>query len=57
MGRDSTKSVVNSFGRSREHPNLYIADSSVFVTSAMSNATLTIAALPLRMAAQIAEIL
>ena len=55
MGRDATKSVVNSFGRSHEHPNLYVAGSSVFVTSSTSNPTLTIAALSLRMAAEIAK--
>ena len=55
MGADPAKSVVNGFGRSHEHPNLYVAGSSVFVTSSTSNPTLTIAALSLRMAAEIVK--
>ena len=55
MGSDPGKSVVNGFGRSHEHPNLYVAGSSVFVTSSTSNPTLTIGALSLRMAAEIVK--
>jgi len=55
MGGDPGKSVVNAFGRSHEHPNLYVAGSSVFVTSSTSNPTLTIGALALRTAAEIVK--
>ena len=55
MGGDATKSVVNAFGRSHEHPNLYVLGSSVFVTSSTSNPTLTIGALSLRASAEIVK--
>jgi len=55
MGEAPAKSVVNAFGRSHEHSNLYVAGSSVFVTSSTSNPTLTIAALALRTAAEIVK--
>ena len=53
LGTDDTKSVVNPFGLSHEHKNLYVVGSSVFVTAATANPTLTIAALALRTAEQI----
>jgi choline dehydrogenase-like flavoprotein len=53
MGTDGTKSVVNSYGLSHEHKNLYVVGSSVFVTAATANPTLTIAALALRTAEEI----
>lgn len=55
MGTDAGKSVVNGFGRSHEHPNLYVLGSSIFVTSSTSNPTLTIGALALRTAAEIVK--
>jgi choline dehydrogenase-like flavoprotein len=55
MGRDPEKSVVNEFGRSHDHSNLFIADASVLPTSAAVNPALTIAALSLRTAAHIRE--
>ena len=55
MGDKPENSVVNPFCRSHEHPNLYVAGSSVFVTSSTSNPTLTIAALALRTAAEIVK--
>ena len=53
MGDDPTDSVVNRWGRSHDVPNLWIAGSSVFPTSATSNPTVTLAALALRTAAAI----
>jgi glucose dehydrogenase len=50
MGGDPANSVVDRWGRTHDVPNLWIAGSSVFATSATSNPTLTIAALTLRMA-------
>jgi choline dehydrogenase-like flavoprotein len=55
MGDDPSTSVVNSFGRTHDVPNLYIADGSIFVTSGSANPTCTIAALALRVAKGIAD--
>jgi choline dehydrogenase-like flavoprotein len=41
MGRDARTSVVNEFCQSHDVKNLYICDTSVFVTSAGVNPTLT----------------
>jgi choline dehydrogenase-like flavoprotein len=50
MGRDPATSVVDTFCRSHDHPNLFITDASVLPTSAAVNPALTIAALALRTA-------
>ncbi len=50
MGTDKKKSVVNSWCRAHDIPNLFIADSSVFVTGAAVNPSLTIMALATRTA-------
>jgi choline dehydrogenase-like flavoprotein len=50
MGDDPSTSVVNSYGRCHEVPNLFICDTSVFVTSAGVNPTLTAMALAQRSA-------
>lgn len=50
MGLDPATSVVDPFGRSHDHPNLFITDASVLPTSAAVNPSLTIAALALRTA-------
>jgi glucose dehydrogenase len=50
MGSNPCTSVVDSQGRSHEHKNLYVVGSSVFVTGATANPTITIAALALRTA-------
>jgi len=50
MGQDRNTSVVDSDGRSHEHPNLYVLGSSVFVTGSTANPTVTVAALSLRSA-------
>jgi choline dehydrogenase-like flavoprotein len=54
MGDDPSTSVVDRWCRAHDVPNLYIADSSVFVTSAGLNPSLTITALALRVADRIA---
>jgi choline dehydrogenase-like flavoprotein len=48
MGNDPATSVVDRFGRSHDVENLFIADSSVFVTAGAANPSLTISALALR---------
>jgi glucose dehydrogenase len=48
MGTDPKRSVVDSFGRSHDHPNLYILGSTVFPTSGTANPTLTAVALTIR---------
>lgn len=48
MGSDPAVSVVDSYCRSHDHPNLFIVDASVLPTSAAVNPALTIAALALR---------
>jgi choline dehydrogenase-like flavoprotein len=50
MGKDGEARVVDGQCRSVDHPNLYIVGSSVFVTGAVANPTLTLAALSLRAA-------
>ena len=54
MGSDPTSSVVNAECRTHDHPNLYVAGSSVFPTVGSPNPTLTIAALALKTAQHIA---
>ncbi len=55
MGLDPATSVVNQFGQAHEVKNLFIADGSVFTTSAAENPTLTISALAIRQARYIVE--
>jgi len=55
MGDDPAKSVVDSYCRSHDHPNLFIVDASVLPTSAAVNPALTIAALALRAGRHITE--
>jgi choline dehydrogenase-like flavoprotein len=50
MGEDPSSSVVDPSGRCHDVENLWIADSSVFPSSAAVNPALTIAALALRTA-------
>ncbi|MBS1893912.1 MAG: GMC family oxidoreductase [Actinobacteria bacterium] len=54
MGDDPETSVVDSFGRSHDVPNLFVIDGSVMVTSGAMNPTATIAALALRTATHLA---
>jgi choline dehydrogenase-like flavoprotein len=53
MGKDPKDSVVDGWGRSHDHENLFIAGSSVFATGATANPTLTLAAITLRTAKEI----
>ncbi len=55
MGDDPRTSVVDRDLRVHGTPNLYVASSAVFVTSGVSNPTLTITALSLRLAEHLAE--
>jgi len=48
MGIDPLSSVVNEWGQSHDVPNLFIADSSIFVTSGAVNPAATIQALALK---------
>lgn len=55
MGNDPATSVTDSFGRTHDVPNLFIADGSLFVTSGSANPTCTISALALRVGKAIAD--
>ncbi|MDD2421555.1 MAG: GMC family oxidoreductase [Heliobacteriaceae bacterium] len=55
MGSDPQTSVVDQWGRSHDHPNLFIADTALFVTSGASNPTITAMALAWRTADYIKE--
>jgi choline dehydrogenase-like flavoprotein len=54
MGNDPATSVVNAYGQSHDVKNLFICDTSVFVTGAGVNPTLTAMAIANRSAAYIA---
>jgi choline dehydrogenase-like flavoprotein len=55
MGNEPSSSVVNSFGQSHDIPNLFICDTSVFVTGAGVNPTLTAMAIARRAAEFVAN--
>jgi choline dehydrogenase-like flavoprotein len=50
MGGDSSTSVVDANLKAHDHPNLYLCDASVFVTSGGAQPSQTIMALALRLA-------
>jgi glucose dehydrogenase len=50
MGDNPKTSVVDSFQRSHDHPNLYLVGSGTFPTGGTANPTLTLSALALRSA-------
>ncbi|WP_048601297.1 GMC family oxidoreductase [Rubeoparvulum massiliense] len=50
MGEDPEDSVVDGYCQSHDHPNLFICDASVFVTSGAGNPTNTVMAIALRTA-------
>jgi choline dehydrogenase-like flavoprotein len=54
MGDDPKTSVVNSHQRSHDHDNLYLVGSGTFPTGGTANPTLTLSALALRTAENIA---
>lgn len=55
MGGDPQTSVVDSFGRSHDHDNLWVVGAPTSVSAGCNNGTLTFAALSLRAAAAMAE--
>ncbi|MEI6813881.1 MAG: GMC family oxidoreductase [bacterium] len=55
MGTDPERSVVNGMGQSHDVPNLFVVDSSIFVTSGGVNPVSTIQALALYIADQIKQ--
>jgi choline dehydrogenase-like flavoprotein len=55
MGKDPNDSVVNEFCQSHDVPNLFICDTSVFVTGSGLNPTLTAMAIAKRSVAYIKE--
>jgi choline dehydrogenase-like flavoprotein len=55
MGKDPKTSVTDGFGRSHDHKNLFIMSSSLFPSASVVNPTLTLAALALRTAHEIAR--
>ena len=55
MGDDPATSVVDGWGRSHEHENLFVAGAPTNVTASCCNGTLTFAALGLRAAAKVGE--
>ena len=55
MGTDPKTSVTDSFGRTWDHPNLWLAGSGLFPAVGTGNPTLTIAALALRTAPEITK--
>lgn len=55
FGRDSAKSVLNTWCQSHDHANLYVVDGSFFPSSAAVNPALTIAAQSLRVADHLKE--
>jgi choline dehydrogenase-like flavoprotein len=54
MGEDPRTSVTDAYGRLHDMPNVVVADGSVFVSSGGANPTLTIMALALRAARELA---
>jgi choline dehydrogenase-like flavoprotein len=55
MGNDPKTSVVDSFQRSHDHANLYLVGSGTFPTVGTANPTITLSALALRTANNIAK--
>ena len=55
MGDDPGQSVVDSFGRSHDHENLFVVGAPTIVSASCANGTLTFCALALRSATRIGE--
>jgi quinoprotein glucose dehydrogenase len=53
MGNDPARSVVDSYGRTHDHENLFVVGAPTCVTGGCANATLTFCALSLRAAGEI----
>ena len=55
MGTDPATSVVDSWGRTHDHENLFVVGAPTCVSMGCANATLTFCALALRSAEEIAR--
>jgi len=55
MGNDPATSVVDSWGRTHDHENLFVVGAPTCVSGSCANATLTFCSLALRSAAEIAK--
>ncbi len=55
MGDDPATSVVDSFGRTHDHENLFVVGAPTLVSGGCANGTLTFSALSLRSAGEIAR--
>ncbi len=55
MGTDPATSVVDSYGRTHDHQNLFVVGSPTQPTGGCTNGTLTFVALALRSTTEIAK--
>ena len=55
MGNDPATSVCDSYGRTHDHPNLFVVGAPTLPTGGCTNGTITFAGLTLRSAEQVAE--
>jgi quinoprotein glucose dehydrogenase len=55
MGNDPATSVVDSFGRTHDHENLFVVGAPTLPTAGCTNGTLTFVALTLRSAGAISK--
>ncbi|MEO8337257.1 MAG: GMC oxidoreductase, partial [bacterium] len=55
MGTDASSSVVDGWGRTHDHENLFVVGAPTCVSASCANATLTFCALALRSATEIAR--
>lgn len=55
MGKDASTGVVDSWGRTFEHENLFVAGAPTMVSGSCANGTLTFCALSLRSASEIGK--
>jgi quinoprotein glucose dehydrogenase len=56
MGTDPGQSVVDSYGRTHDHENLFVVGAPTMPTAGCANGTLTFCALSLRSASKIGEV-
>ena len=54
MGSNPTTSVCDSFGRTHDHPNLFVVGAPTLPTGGCTNGTITFAGLTLRSAEHLA---
>jgi choline dehydrogenase-like flavoprotein len=55
MGADPTRSVTDSFGRARDHENLFVVGAPTLPNAGCTNGTFTLVAMTLRSAGEIAK--